>query len=205
MANEVIDLSKEPEKRPRSRLVELFTKGEKGARLSEEDSQVGKRATLDRADPYSLDWANVVKPVTWALLALLAAVMLLPFALIRSSSPSVRVVPPPNTQPAQIDAARRVVTEAVEAASVARTKEMLDWAKTVLPSVVGFASAMVGYYFGTRASQSEISRGGTEPSSSPPAGQPVSPNPPIVDTGVPPAPPNPSDTGQLPPATSPAG
>ena len=29
----------------------------------------------------------------------------------------------------------------------------LDWAKTVLPPVVGFGGALVGYYFGTRGSQ----------------------------------------------------
>lgn len=29
----------------------------------------------------------------------------------------------------------------------------LDWAKTVLPPVVGFGGAVVGYYFGTRGTQ----------------------------------------------------
>lgn len=29
----------------------------------------------------------------------------------------------------------------------------LDWAKTVLPPVVGFGGALVGYYFGTRGTQ----------------------------------------------------
>ena len=29
----------------------------------------------------------------------------------------------------------------------------LDWAKTVLPPVVGFGGALVGYYFGTRGAQ----------------------------------------------------
>lgn len=127
----------------------------------------GKGASLDRADPYSLEWAKVVKPITWTLLALLAAVMLLPFALISISSPAVRVVPPAGTQPAQIEAARRLTAAAVEAASVARTKDMLDWAKTVLPSVVGFASAMVGYYFGTRPSQGEPTNRSPAPRPSP--------------------------------------
>ena len=29
----------------------------------------------------------------------------------------------------------------------------IDWAKTVLPPVVGFGGALVGYYFGTRGAQ----------------------------------------------------
>jgi hypothetical protein len=29
---------------------------------------------------------------------------------------------------------------------------MLDWAKTILPPLVGFGGAIVGYYFGTRGS-----------------------------------------------------
>ncbi len=29
----------------------------------------------------------------------------------------------------------------------------LDWAKTVLPPVVGFGGAVVGFYFGTRGTQ----------------------------------------------------
>ena len=31
---------------------------------------------------------------------------------------------------------------------------VIDWAKTVLPPVVGFGGALVGYYFGTRGAQS---------------------------------------------------
>lgn len=34
-------------------------------------------------------------------------------------------------------------------------KLTLDWAKTVLPPVVGFGGALVGYYFGTRGIQQE--------------------------------------------------
>ena len=33
---------------------------------------------------------------------------------------------------------------------------VLDWAKTVLPPVVGFGGALVGYYFGTRGSQRDL-------------------------------------------------
>ena len=33
--------------------------------------------------------------------------------------------------------------------------QVIDWAKTVLPPVVGFGGALVGYYFGTRGSQQD--------------------------------------------------
>ncbi|HYU35794.1 MAG TPA: hypothetical protein VEW48_26855 [Thermoanaerobaculia bacterium] len=168
-------------------LIDL-TKKQKGE-ASTLLSRAPKLPTVDRTDPYSLDWAKVVKPVTWALLALLAAVMLLPFVLISTASPEVKVVPPAGTPPSEF---AKLTAAAVEAASVARTKDMLDWAKTVLPSVVGFASAMVGYYFGTRASQGEPARGGSQ--EQPPA---------------PPAPPNPPDgqdnQGAKPPVPPPPG
>jgi hypothetical protein len=32
------------------------------------------------------------------------------------------------------------------------TKEMMDWAKTILPPAIGFGGAIIGYYFGTSAS-----------------------------------------------------
>ena len=31
-----------------------------------------------------------------------------------------------------------------------KARNVLDWSKTVLPPVVGFGGALVGYYFGTR-------------------------------------------------------
>lgn len=39
---------------------------------------------------------------------------------------------------------------------------LLDWAKTVLPPVVGFGSAVVGYYFGTRSSNGAAAGDGGE-------------------------------------------
>ena len=36
-------------------------------------------------------------------------------------------------------------------------RQVLDWAKTVLPPVVGFGGALIGYYFGTRGNQQEPS------------------------------------------------
>ena len=35
--------------------------------------------------------------------------------------------------------------------------KILDWGKTVLPPVVGFGGALVGYYFGTRGNQQDPS------------------------------------------------
>ena len=68
---------------------------------------------------YSRLWAEVVKPFTFFIFALLAAVILLPFLLVF-----------------------------VEDASARDTA--YDWSKTILAPVVGFASAAVGYYYGTR-------------------------------------------------------
>ena len=58
------------------------------------------------------------------MLALIAAVMLLPFLII-------------------------VLAEKEKAGNA------IDWAKTVLPPVVGFGGALVGYYFGTRGTQQD--------------------------------------------------
>ena len=38
-----------------------------------------------------------------------------------------------------------------------KAETAVDWAKTVLPPVVGFGGALVGYYFGTRGTQKETS------------------------------------------------
>ena len=38
-----------------------------------------------------------------------------------------------------------------------KTDKILDWAKTVLAPVVGFGSAVVGYYFGTRSGSNPTS------------------------------------------------
>ncbi len=73
--------------------------------------------------PFSPDWARIVRPVAFLLLALLASVMLLPFYLFSQFSR-------PETVAAQT----------------------LDWGKTILPSLTGFMGAVVGYYFGTRNS-----------------------------------------------------
>ena len=68
---------------------------------------------------YSRLWAEVVRPFTFFIFTLLAAVILLPFPF--------------------------VFVEDVDARNTA-----YDWSKTILAPVVGFASAAVGYYYGTR-------------------------------------------------------
>ena len=77
--------------------------------------------------PYSSEWAKIVKPVTVSLLSLIAAVMLLPFVLV------------------------------VYVGNGETGDQIVDWAKTVLPPVVGFGGALVGYYFGTRGNQQDLS------------------------------------------------
>jgi hypothetical protein len=119
----------------------------------------------EATDPHSPTWAKVVKPVTGFLLCLLAIVMLLPFFITTWLLPSsVKIDFPPGTTAEQ---SAMAMSAAVEALAAKRANLIFDWAKTILPSVVGFASAMVGYYFGTRASDlgrrdTQGPRGGTD-------------------------------------------
>ena len=87
-------------------------------------SAAAARVDLREAPPYSPEWAKIIRPITTSLLALIAAVMLLPFLII-------------------------VLAEKEKAGNA------IDWAKTVLPPVVGFGGALVGYYFGTRGTQQD--------------------------------------------------
>jgi hypothetical protein len=74
--------------------------------------------------------------------------MLLPMVLIVWISwAPVRIVVPATTAPEQAKAIAEAVSEA---RSTKLLESVLDWSKTILPSAVGFGSAMVGYYFGTR-------------------------------------------------------
>lgn len=75
--------------------------------------------------PHSAAWARVVKPFTWFLFILLATVMVLPFAII-------------------------LLLPAAQGGD--KASQSIEWAHTILPPVVGFAGAVVGYYFGTRSS-----------------------------------------------------
>jgi len=75
---------------------------------------------------HSPRWAGIVKPFTWFVLGLIAVVMLLPFWMLwLLAEESKRLTP------------------------------MLDWAKTILPSVTGFGGAIIGYYFGTRGGKGD--------------------------------------------------
>lgn len=79
------------------------------------------RIEIQELSPYSSEWARIVKPVALSLLGLIAAVMLLPFLIV------------------------------VYVGNGQTGDQIIDWAKTVLPPVVGFGGALVGYYFGTRS------------------------------------------------------
>ncbi len=127
----------------------------------------------DRTDPYSLIWAKVVWPITRSLLLLLAVVMLVPFVFVLWLTPTqVKVTVPKGTPDQQVAA---IVQAVAQDRATKRLEMVLDWAKTILPSAVGFGSAMVGYYFGTRAAQPN------------PVGQPVPPQP-VPPQPVPPKP-----------------
>ncbi len=92
--------------------------------ISSEDilKSVMKVKIKEAIEPHSQQWAEIVSPITRGLLALIAAVMILPFLII------VLLLPGP---------------EAIA--------NVIDWAKTILPPAVGFGGSLVGYYFGTRS------------------------------------------------------
>ena len=143
--------------------------------LRKSDVSGTNEPTLERADQYSEKWAREVRPIAWSLLTLLATVMLLPFAFVYGLTPSqVKIVLPAGTPPEQASIALRAAAEALTAK---RLESMLDWAKTVLPSVVGFGSAMVGYYFGTRAAQESSRERNQQSPPQPPARQESEPQP----------------------------
>lgn len=80
------------------------------------------RFEIEEVSPYSRQWAKTVKPIAQVFLAIIAAVILLPFFIISCGD-------------------------------TCRADDVLDWAKSVLPPVVGFGGALVGYYFGSRHGQ----------------------------------------------------
>lgn len=83
----------------------------------------GERVNVKAVPPYSALWAEVVRPLTRIIFALLALVLLVPFAFVFVADAGTRTV-------------------------------AFDWAKTILAPIVGFASAAVGYYYGTRSADS---------------------------------------------------
>lgn len=107
--------------------------------------------SVQQLGQYSPEWAAVVKPISWAVMVLLSLLMVIPFVLIWHFSSQVQINVPAGTKPEDAAAIVKAVNQASAAESV---KEMLDWAKTFLPSLVGFATAMIGYYFGIRSGTS---------------------------------------------------
>ncbi|MCK6518924.1 hypothetical protein L6R46_28170 [Myxococcota bacterium] len=90
----------------------------------------------------SVEWLRAIQPFGWYICLLTFSVIMLPFflvMLVHSGDPA------------------------------AKLKDMMDWAKTVLPPVIGFASALVGYLFGMRTAQpnSEAPRPTTTPTTTP--------------------------------------
>jgi hypothetical protein len=78
------------------------------------------------ADQHSPFWAGVARPFALIIFILVSIVIITPFITL------------PWIQGLQ---------------STERATMIVDWGKAVLPSVVGFAAAVVGYYFGTRVDQ----------------------------------------------------
>lgn len=130
----------------------------------------------DRTDPYSLIWAKVVWPITRSLLLLLSIVMLVPFVFVLWLTPTqVKVSVPKGTSDQQVAA---IVQAVAQDRATKRLEMVLDWAKTILPSAVGFGSAMVGYYFGTRAAQTNPVGPPATPQPAPSKPAPLQPAPP---------------------------
>jgi hypothetical protein len=119
--------------------------------LSERKSEKQPDDTLQPAGQYSPAWAKVVKPISWAIIALLSLLMVIPFFLIWEFSSKIQITIPAGTKPEDVAALVKAANEATAAQNV---KDMLDWAKTFLPSLIGFATAMIGYYFGIRSGTS---------------------------------------------------
>ena len=105
------------------------------------------QAGLDRIDQYSLRWARVVGPISWGVLILLFLLMLIPFWMIGYFSAQVHISIPAGSKPEEVAAIVKAATAATTSQDV---RDTLDWAKTVLPSLVGFGSAIIAYYFGIR-------------------------------------------------------
>ena len=80
---------------------------------------------------YSRAWARVVRPFTFFIFWLLAAVILFPFLFVFITDSEIR-------------------------------DHAYDWAKTILAPIVGFASAAIGYYYGTRQSGPSADSSGSE-------------------------------------------
>ena len=107
---------------------------EKEIPLDELEKGETKRGDL-RLTRVSPDWAKIAWPVTRAFLALIAAVMLVPFIFVGFFQ-----------------------------GDKGKLETVMDWAKTILPPVTGFGGAVIGYYFGTSRSD-EVPQGSSSESS----------------------------------------
>lgn len=84
-------------------------------------------ASLGEAvDQYSPFWASVAKLFALIVFILVSIVIITPFITL----PWIKGL-----------------------GATTKANMIIDWGKAVLPSVVGFAAAVVGYYFGTRVDQ----------------------------------------------------
>jgi hypothetical protein len=86
--------------------------------------------SVEEVPSYSTVWASIAKPFAWFIFCLVAGAIAIPFLLIPLAC----------------------VYDSCESKALA---PILDWAKFVFPPVVGFGSAVVGYYFGTRSGNIE--------------------------------------------------
>lgn len=107
-------------------------------------NQVQLIAAAAAIDQHSTGWAEIVRPFTFCFLGILVVAMFLPFLFVWTLPRPLIKLPNGSTP--------EIVNAAVRAALDERSRTALDWAKTILPSAVGFGSAIVGYYFGTRSS-----------------------------------------------------
>jgi len=94
--------------------------------LTAQPKKPADEAQLSAVDHHSATWAQIAKPFATAIFILVAVVVVLPFAIITANA------------------------LACGARCGDNIDKMFDWAKTVLAPIVGFGSAVVGYYFGTR-------------------------------------------------------
>lgn len=90
----------------------------------------GGKVDLSVVDHYSETWAAIARPFAWFVFGLVGVIVVLPFIVVLLRSPT----------------------------SIDPLDKVLDWGKTVLAPIVGFGSAVVGYYFGTRTASTARDR-----------------------------------------------
>ncbi len=93
-----------------------------------EEKEYAQFTGFDDVNPYSKTWAGITRPFAWVVFSLIAIVIIFPFIFVCFHC---------NGDCKEL------------------WDRLFDWAKTVLAPVVGFGSAVIGYYFGTRNSSSK--------------------------------------------------